>query len=68
MKLKFLSLPLVWWDSGMLSSTLWAQHPEASPRSPWMMGIEEDNSDLYLTLGGTKEFPFARRNTEIDGQ
>lgn len=32
------------------------------------MGSEEDNSDLYLTLGGTKEFPFARRNTEIDGQ
>lgn len=33
-----------------------------------MMGSQEDNSDVYLTLGGTKEFPFARRSTEIDGQ
>lgn len=33
-----------------------------------MMGSKDDNSDPYLTLGGTKEFPFAHRNTEIYGQ
>lgn len=52
----------------MLSIPSRAQHPKASPRTPSMMGSKEDNSDLYLTLGGTKEFPFARRNTEIHGQ
>lgn len=63
-----LSLPLVWWDFGVLGSTLMGSAPRGLPSSPWMMGSQEDNSDLYLTLGGTKEFPFASRNTEIDGQ
>lgn len=56
---------------------LWdAEHPQLGPAPRGLpmhpmcngQGREEDNSDRYLTLGGTKEFPFAPRNAETHGQ